>query len=85
MEGTLKWDVPLGSARMRITGELFPAKKEFTAELGPDATGMDLLRALKLAPDAHLLVRGDTPIPLDDALTDGERLRVIAVVSGGRA
>jgi len=69
---------------MRITAELFPAKKELTAELGPGATGMDLLRTLKLAPDAHLLVRGDTPIPLDDRLTDGERLRVIAVVSGGR-
>ena len=41
--------------------------------------------ALDLAPDAHLLVRGDVPIPIDEPLEDGETIRVIAVVSGGLA
>jgi sulfur carrier protein ThiS len=44
---------------------------------------MDLLRSLGLAPDAHLVVRGDTPIPLDEPLADGERLRILTAVSGG--
>ncbi len=51
--------------------------------LEPGATGGDLLSALRLPPDAHLLVRGDVPIPIDEPLRDGERIRVIGVVSGG--
>jgi sulfur carrier protein ThiS len=47
------------------------------------ATGIDLLRKLRLAPDAHILVRRDVPIAADDALANGDRVRVIAVVSGG--
>lgn len=52
-------------------------------ELPSPARGLDLLIALELAPDAHILVRGDTPIPEDAELLEGERIRVIAVVSGG--
>lgn len=69
--------------RMRIIAELYPARRETPMDLARKATGLDLLNALGLAPDAHLLVRGDVPIPLDEPLSDGERIRVIAVVSGG--
>ena len=41
---------------MRIVAELVPARREQSVELGPQSTGLDLLRALGLAPDAHLLV-----------------------------
>ncbi len=68
---------------MQILTELFPRRTEATVALEPGATGGDLLRALRLPPDAHLLVRGDVPIPIDEPLHDGERIRVIGVVSGG--
>ena len=68
---------------MRIKAEILPVHREATVELGPAATGLDLLRALRLAPDAHILIRGEGPIPADAALQDGERIRVIIVVSGG--
>jgi len=68
---------------MRITAEIFPVHREETVELGPVASGLDLLRALRLAPDAHILIRGEAPIPADATLQDGERIRVIIVVSGG--
>ena len=70
---------------MRIRVEMFPAKKETSVDLAAEATGLDLLGALELAPDAHILVRGDVPIPVDEPLADGERLRIISVVSGGSA
>ncbi len=68
---------------MRVTVELVQARKEQTVELPSASTGLDLLRRLGLAPDAHLLVRGDSPIALDEPLADAERLRILAVVSGG--
>ena len=68
---------------MHVTAEILPGRREESVELGPLAKGLDLLRALRLAPDAHILIRGRGPIPVDEALEDGERIRVIVVVSGG--
>ncbi len=68
---------------MRITVELLPAKQEKMVQLSGRATGLELVQALGLAPDAHILVRGDVPIPIDEPLVEGERLRIISVVSGG--
>ena len=68
---------------MRVIAELFPARETRAVELPEDASGYDLMRQLGLAPDVHLLVRADVPIPIDEKLRDGERVRVISVVSGG--
>ncbi len=70
---------------MYVTVELLPSRREEAIELEASGTGIDLLRALRLAPDAHILVRRDTPIPADEALSEGDRIRVIAVASGGAA
>jgi sulfur carrier protein ThiS len=68
---------------MQVTAELVQVRKAERVDLSPGATGFDLLRRLGLAPDAHLLVRGDAPIPLDEPLVEDEHLRVLSVVSGG--
>ncbi len=68
---------------MRVEVELLPSRERRTAELGAGATGEALLHRLGLAVDAHILVRAETPIPADSPLSDGERLLVIAVASGG--
>lgn len=68
---------------MRVEVELHPGSARKAVDLPPSATGLDLVRALGLAPDVHVLVRGEAPLPEDEALRDGERIRVIAVVSGG--
>ena len=68
---------------VQIVAELVPRQTEVAVALESDATGEDLLKALRLPPDAHLLVRGDIPIPIDEPLRDGERICVIGVVSGG--
>jgi sulfur carrier protein ThiS len=70
---------------MHVTVELLPGRREASIELGSSGTGIDLLRALRLAPDAHILMRGESPIPADETLSEGDRIRVIAVVSGGSA
>jgi sulfur carrier protein ThiS len=68
---------------MRVLAELVPSRREEFVELTPSARGLDLLKALHLAPDAHILFRGDAPIPIDETLVDGDRIRVVGVVSGG--
>lgn len=69
---------------MRVTADLIQMHKTESVDLPDAATGFDLLGHLGLAPDAHLIVRGDVPIPLDEPLTDAERLRILSVVSGGQ-
>jgi len=68
---------------MRITAEMIPGRVTKDVELPEGASGYDLIKSLNLAPDVHILARDDVPIPIDETLRDGERLRVIAVVSGG--
>src|SRR3972149_7095595 len=68
---------------MRITAELIPGHVTKDLELPEGPSGYDLFKTLNLAPDVHILARDDVPIPIDETLRDGDRLRVIAVVSGG--
>lgn len=69
---------------MKVTLTLLPTRKEKkVVELKRGATADTAIRALGLFPDGWIPVRGDTPIPLDEPLTDGDDLKLIAVVSGG--
>ncbi len=68
---------------MRVTADLVQAHRVEEVELTAGATGMDLLAQLHLAPDAHIVIRGDLPIPVDSPLADGERLVILSAVSGG--
>ncbi len=68
---------------VRVLADRIQADKTEEVDLAEGATGMDLLRRLGLSPDAHLLIRGETPIPVDAPLTEGERVIILSVVSGG--
>lgn len=69
---------------LKVLVELLPGRKKAkTIELNPGSTAEDAMRALGLYPDGWIPVRGDSPIPIDEELRDGDRLRLIAVVSGG--
>ncbi len=69
---------------MKIKVHLLPTKKEAKMlELERGATVESAIRMLGLYPDAWIAVKGDSPIPLDEALRDGDEVKLIAVVSGG--
>lgn len=68
---------------MKVHVELLPSKESKSVELEEGSTGMDLVRALSLSPDVHILLRGDRPIPIDDEIGEGESIKVVNVVSGG--
>jgi sulfur carrier protein ThiS len=69
---------------MKVTVHLLPTRKETKRlDLDKGATAEQAIRALGLLPDQWIPLRGDTPMPLDDALEDGDELKLISVVSGG--
>lgn len=43
----------------------------------------DVLEQMKLFADAHIVLRGKTPVPITETLLEGETLKVIRVASGG--
>ena len=47
------------------------------------ATVEDIIRAHGMRPDAVVVLRGTTPIPITESVADGEELQVLEVVSGG--
>jgi sulfur carrier protein ThiS len=58
-------------------------KRSEVLDIDDDATIEDLLNKLGLYPDAHIVLRKRTPVPLSDRPQDGDQLRVIKVASGG--
>ncbi len=68
---------------MKVTVEFLPSRRETIVNLSPGSNGLDLAKHLRLAPDVHILVRNDVPIPIDEELRDDDVVRVISVVSGG--
>ncbi|MFQ5837331.1 MAG: thiamine biosynthesis protein ThiS [Thermoplasmata archaeon] len=68
---------------MQLQIRVLPAGKDQTMELEEGADGFRLMDALKLNPDAHLILKGDRPIPGDSKLRDGDHISIVSVISGG--
>ncbi|MBT9281203.1 hypothetical protein AB1399_08795 [Hydrogenibacillus schlegelii] len=58
-----------------------PEKKEFTFS-GPKKV-REILRELKMNPEATLVIKGNTLLTLDDVVEDGEEIEVRSAISGG--
>jgi len=61
-----------------ITVTIGPERTELEA-----STPMQALQALSLLPDAHIVLRDNMPIPLDEPLLHGDMIKIIRVASGG--
>lgn len=56
-------------------------KKEYTVE--GTVTVKDALKQLGLSPESHLVVRDGQLLTENDALRNGEVVKLVAVISGG--
>ncbi|NMB69349.1 MAG: MoaD/ThiS family protein [Chloroflexi bacterium] len=56
-------------------------KKEYTVE--GTITVKDALKQLGLSPESHLVVRDGQLLTENDALRNGEVVKLVAVISGG--
>jgi len=69
---------------MKVKVKLMPKGKKFDdVNIKSGANGLELLRKLNLAPDAHIITRKGSPIPLDEKLSQGDKIDIIQVISGG--
>lgn len=68
---------------MKLHVELLPSGERKIIKFPGEASGFDVVGALDLKPDAYLLVREGQPIPMDEVLKSGDRIKLIKVASGG--
>lgn len=69
--------------RVIVTLHGFPPPRERELELAAGARADDAPRAVGIRPDLVLVFRDDRPLPGDAPLSEGDRLRILRVVSGG--
>ena len=80
---TLNSQAGLKSNPMRLRVRTLPEGEDHAIDLEEGATGFQLLERLDRNPEAHLLLRGRQPIPMDAALDEAEEFAVVAIISGG--
>ena len=68
--------------RVHATLHGFP-EKERELDLAANATADDAPRALGIRPELVLVFRDTRPLPANEPLRDGDRIRILRVVSGG--
>jgi sulfur carrier protein ThiS len=72
----------LAAVRVHVARVPRPNVEE-ALEVRDGATVQEVLRAMRVPPDAVVVLREDRPLPVDAPVRDGERLRVLTVFSGG--
>jgi len=69
---------------MRIKVALYQEKNNSDLEIkSENATVLDVLTKLNIKPDTVIVMRDSKPIPVDDNINDGDKLKIIKVASGG--
>jgi sulfur carrier protein ThiS len=68
---------------VKITVKLSRTKETKEIHLETESTVNDLLRNMNLKPDTLILMSDNVPIPIDNALKDGQDVAIIQVSSGG--
>lgn len=68
---------------MKVTVQLVREGKEITVELPEKATVRDLLKKIGYRVQGSVVVKDGLPIVEDERLSDGDKLQVFLVASGG--
>jgi len=68
---------------VKITVKLSRTKETKEIHLEIESTVNDLLRKMNLKPDTLIVMSDNVPIPIDNALKEGQEVTIIQVSSGG--
>jgi sulfur carrier protein ThiS len=71
------------SIQLKIHIKLLPKNVTDEIDLECGSKMYDLLKKINLKPDNIIILRGNTPVPVDDAITEEQELTIIQVASGG--
>ncbi len=58
-------------------------KEQRVMDVEEGSSPLDVIRQMALTPDAYLILRKKTPIPVDEVLNEGDSIKLIRVASGG--
>jgi sulfur carrier protein ThiS len=73
----------MGFDSMKVNVTISRTKQNKKVDLTTGSTVNDLLKKLNLKPDTIIVMSNNTPVPIDDVLTDKQDLLIIQVSSGG--
>jgi len=62
---------------------MIPSNIQKNIEIIMGSTVNDLLTKIQVKPDTVIVLKNNTPVPVDDILSDAKELRIIRVASGG--
>ena len=68
---------------MNITVNLTRTNEVKEVEINKGSTILDLLKKIDIKPDTVIVLEKNKPLPIDDDLTDNQKLTIIQVSSGG--
>ena len=68
---------------MKIHVKILPKNVTDEIDIKSGSKMYDLLKKINLKPDNIIILRDNTPVPVDDILTDEQELTIIQVASGG--
>jgi sulfur carrier protein ThiS len=68
---------------LKIKVKLSRTNETREINLEPGSKVEDAVRKIKLRPDTIIVLSNDTPIPIDDVLSQDQELLIIQVSSGG--
>lgn len=62
---------------------IFYDEKEREMEFSDSLNGYELIKKIGQTPDNVIIVRNNIPIPIDEEILDGDKIKIIRVSSGG--
>ncbi|UCF13300.1 MAG: hypothetical protein JSW06_03330 [Thermoplasmatales archaeon] len=68
---------------MKITVKILPLNSIKEVNLKPGSKVYDVLKKINLRPDTTIVLKGNTPIPIDEILGEEQELSILQVASGG--
>ncbi len=68
---------------MKVTAKILRSNNTKKIDLKSGSTVINLLEKLNMKPDTLIVMKDNSPIPIDDRLNDGDKLTIILVSSGG--
>jgi len=73
----------MGIDSMKISVTILPDNLLKEVEIKSGSKIFDLIKKIHLKPDTLIVLKDSKPIPIDDILSEGQKLTILQVASGG--
>ena len=68
---------------MKISVKILPSKSYKEININPGLRIYDLIKEFQLKPDSIIVLEDNNPIPVDNILSNGQKITLLKVASGG--